>query len=246
MPKIFKIYDPLLSDVKTYLVKENTIKFGNEENCDVNITLPHLNELTMTLDMDNDTITLEKFDDNQKIVQHVCDLAKNVIFRIHTIFMFYMDIAEEDVKDLQNNKVMREKDNEIIENAINKERQGKKHLQYVDKKGHKISFDLKKCVRKNIDLDGNTSVTNTTEHNNSVENSDDGKTSEKENTNEGESETVKESEKIEKKEDKGEEVVKKFKKSSSKAKKTKEQSKCRKERSGRCCCVRNKTRGKRC
>lgn len=159
----------MFKNVKTYTVGGDEIKMGQDEDCDLQLTLPCLENIRMVLDMKKNQLIIEKQNEEGMVEKETCDLAPEEIFRIHTVFMYYTEIDEERVRNIANDEKLREKDEYIADIVSKKEKMTKKQLAYVDKSGKNIVLELKNCVYRKGQNESNTSMTATTEIQESAE-----------------------------------------------------------------------------
>lgn len=148
--RILKIYDPLFKTVKTYTVDSSVIKIGVEENCDLQINLPIIEDLCLVLNMDENTLAILKTGDMKE--DFVCHLMADEVFRIHTVYFYYTSVDEERYSNIENDKKLGEKDEYISRLVSNQGKLIKKQIQYVDKNGKSTTIDLKNYVYKNKDI----------------------------------------------------------------------------------------------
>lgn len=110
---ILKIYNPILSAVKTYKTKKNTIKIGSCKECDFQIFLPSLLTVHIVVDFMTRQITAVGNDVHCDTI-HIAkgssaEFTNDSIVRVHSIFMILLAIDNVDDASLEALEIYDEK-----------------------------------------------------------------------------------------------------------------------------------------
>lgn len=93
---ILKIYNPIVSSVRTYRAKNTSVKIGSSEDCDLQIYLPSLLPIHIVVNFEDRKIAAmgnDVYCDTVPIIQGTTlQFSNDSIVRIHNIFMMFLSL----------------------------------------------------------------------------------------------------------------------------------------------------------
>ncbi|ORD94363.1 hypothetical protein ECANGB1_824 [Enterospora canceri] len=156
--RILKIFDPAFKSIKTYLVAHSKIEIGADETCDIQINLPFLEDLRLTLEMDQNKLIVHKHTGESSTHR----LRPEEIFRIHSVYFYYTQMSTDRFKTFDSDAEMVQKD-KAISNIVNgMPKQAKRTMSYINEAGKLVTVDLKSCLYHKKDEEANSHTNETT------------------------------------------------------------------------------------